>query len=96
MEYLLTTVPEFDIILECTDGNHPKLIKAYLGKKISLETLVIFEKLLEYRKQFDTEIKETYIWKNVSLLLEKYTPFVKIDYWKYRRLLLDKVKEWQK
>ena len=29
---------------------------------------------------------------HVSLLLEKYTPFVKIDYWKYRRLLLDKVK----
>ena len=96
VEYLLTTVPEFDIILDCADGNHPKLIKAYLGKKISLETLVIFEKLLEYRKHFDTEIKETYIWKNVSLLLEKYTPFVDIDYWKYRRLLLDKVKEWQK
>jgi len=28
--------------------------------------------------------------------LEKYTPFVNIDYWKCRRLLLDKVKEWQK
>ena len=67
-----------------------------MGKKITLETLVIFEKLLGYRKHFDKEIKETYIWKNVSLLLEKYIPFVKIDYWKYRKLLLERVKEWQK
>ena len=78
-------------------------IKSTVGTQVEVTTAMIildsyraFEKLLEYRKQFDTDIKETYIWKNVSLLLEKYTPFVKIDYWKYRRLLLDKVKEWQK
>ena len=43
-EKLLTSAPNFDIIFNCDNGNHPKLVKAYLGKKISLETLVIFEK----------------------------------------------------
>ena len=35
-----------------------KLVRAFLGKKISLETLVVFEKLLHYRKRFNKEIKE--------------------------------------
>ncbi len=55
-EKLLTNAEYFDIIFNSDKGNHPKLIKAYLGKKISLETLVIFEKLLHYRKRFDKEI----------------------------------------
>ena len=49
IEKLLTNVESFDILFQCDNGNHPKLVKAYLGKKISLETLVIFEKLVSYR-----------------------------------------------
>ena len=44
VENLLTNSSNFDIIFQCADGKHPKLVKAYLGKKITLETLVIFEK----------------------------------------------------
>ena len=59
---LLTNVENFDIIFTSVDGNHPKLVRAFLGKKISLETLVVFEKLLHYRKRFNKEIKEQIIW----------------------------------
>ena len=52
LEKLLTSSDNFDILFKCKDGNHPKLIKAYLGKKITLETLVILEKVLQYRKSF--------------------------------------------
>ena len=97
MEKLLTIAENFDIIFNCTDGNHPKILKAYLGKKISLETLVIFDKLLDYREQFDKDITETFIWKNVSHLLMKYTPFVNVDVRKCKKMLLEKLterKEW--
>ena len=93
VEKLLTLEPEFDIIFNCDKGNHPKLLKAYLGKKICLETLVIFEKLLHYRKQFDREITETFIWPNTSRLIEKYEPFVEADVSKCRLMLKEKVKE---
>ena len=92
-EKLLTNVSEFDIIFKCDKGNHPKLIKAYLGKKISLETMVILEKLLHYRQRFDKEIDETYIWPMVSRLIEKYEPFVRVDMDKCKHMLVEKTRE---
>jgi hypothetical protein len=89
----LTLESEFDIIFNCDKGNHPKLLKAYLSKKISLDTLVVLEKLLHYRKRFDKEIDENYIWPKVSRLIEKYEPFVKADIIKCKQMLLEKATE---
>ena len=69
------------------------MVLAYLGKKISLETLVVFEKLLGFRKQFDKEIKEKIIWPKVSRLIEKYEPFVEADMNRCKNLLLKMVGE---
>ena len=79
LEKLLTTADNFDIIFKCKDGNHPKLIKAYLGKKITLETLVILEKVLQYREVFDKDITEKFIWPKVSKLIGKYEPFMQVS-----------------
>ncbi len=92
-EKLLTNATDFDIIFNCDKGNHPKLVKAYLGKKISLETLVIFEKILQYRKRFDKEIKEQIIWPKVSRLIEKYEPFIEADLGRCKKLLIEKAGE---
>ena len=86
---LLTTVDNFDIIFTSMEGNHPKVLRAYLGKKISLETLVVFEKLLHYRKRFDKEIKEQFIWPKVSRLIEKYEPFIEADTNRCKKLLVE-------
>ena len=86
---LLTTVDNFDIIFTSMEGNHPKVLRAYLGKKISLETLVVFEKLLHYRKRFDKEIKEQFIWPKISRLIEKYEPFIEADTNRCKKLLIE-------
>ena len=93
LEKLLTTSDNFDILFKCKDGNHPKLIKAYLGKKITLETLVILEKVLQYRKSFDEDIKEKFIWPKVSKLIGKYEPFMQVSARKYRMITLNKLQE---
>lgn len=93
IEKLLTLVENFDILFKVGEGNHPKLVKAYLGKKINLETLVILEKILQYRKQFDAKISETYVWPKVSLLIKKYEPFLDIDVRAFRMKTLTLVKE---
>ena len=93
VEKLLTNVTDFDIIFNSDNGNHPKLIKAYLGKKISLETLVIFEKLLDFRKTFNKEITDQIIWPKVNMLIEKYEPFVDANMSRCRKILLEKAEE---
>ena len=93
IEKLLTITGNFDILFKVGEGTHPKLVKAYLGKKISLETLVILEKMCKYRKSFDANIRETYVWPKVSLLIEKYDPFLKIDVDIFKSITLMKVKE---
>ena len=92
-EKLLTKVANFDILFNSDDGNHPKIIKEYLGKKITLETLIIFEKLLKFRERYDKDIKETFVWPEVSRLIQKYEPFVKIDNSTFRTIALNKVSE---
>ena len=93
LEKLLTSSHNFDILFKCDNGNHPKLIKAYLGKKITLETLVILEKVLQYREVFDKDITEKFIWPKVSRLIGKYEPFMKVSTRKYRMITLNKVQE---
>ena len=93
LEKLLTSSHNFDILFKCDNGNHPKLIKAYLGKKITLETLVILEKVLQYKEVFDKDITEKFIWPKVSKLIGKYEPFMKISTRKYKMITLNKVQE---
>ena len=95
VEKLLTMEPEFDILFNSDQGNHPKLLKAYLGKKITLETLVIFEILLYYRKTFDKEISEQYIWPKISRCIEKYEPFLEVNKWKLKSIAVSKVEEFR-
>ena len=68
----------------------------YLGGKITLESLVILESILRYRKRFDKEIDDpSKVWDRLSLLLRKYEPFVteRIDVSKCKQLLLEKARE---
>ena len=95
LEKLLTNAENFDILFECGQGSHPRLLKQYLGKKISLETMVILNKVLQYKTHWDKAIKETYIWPDISKRLEKYSPFVKIDVRQYRMLRLTNVKDFK-
>ena len=92
-EKLLTNAEKFDILFKCDNGNHPKLVKAYLGKKISLETLVILEKLLQYRQKFDNQIIDPYVWPEVSQLMRKYEPFLKVNIKKCNDIAITKGKE---
>jgi hypothetical protein len=95
LEKLLTNVEKFDILFECGHGSHPKLLKQYLGKKISLETMVILDKIVQYKEHWDNAISETYIWPDISKRLDKYSPFVNIDVREYRMLTLTNVKDFK-
>lgn len=76
----------FDSMFALEGNKHPRLIKEYLQKKLSLETLVILNEILGYKKRFDTRLLDP-VWEMISLKIEKYTPFLRVDKSKYTDLL---------
>ena len=73
-----------------TQGQHPKILKAYLRKEISIETLIILDRILGFVKQFDKKLDDP-IWSTVSLKIKKYGSFLNIDVLRYRKILKEKV-----
>ena len=69
------------------EGVHPPLLKAHLGGKICMETLVIFNKIFQYVGNFDKDIKEDIVWKPLRNRLVKYEPFISIDKGKYKSII---------
>lgn len=78
---------ELKDVLSCSKG-HPILLKKFLGGEISLETIVIFDKIFSYRKNFDKKLNDP-IWECVSLKIKKYSPFIQVDIFKYKKILRD-------
>jgi hypothetical protein len=74
---------KFEDIFKISNGQHPYIIKAYLRKTITLETLVILNKIYNYLDKFNLEITDTVVWPDVARLIKKYTPFLKISIEKY-------------
>ena len=70
-------------IFTVSKGQHPYIIKAFLRKTISIETLVILDKLTGFIETFDKEISDTIVWPDISRLIKKYKPFLVIDVEKY-------------
>lgn len=67
-----------DELWNCQNG-HPPILKMYLGKTCSLETLVILNKLYRFTSVVDEQLLLDPVWSQVSTTLHKYSPFVKID-----------------
>ena len=70
---------------DCSKG-HPQILKSYLGGNTSLETMVICDRILEYRKDFDKRLNDP-VWETVSRKIKKYSPFLNIDTSRYKKIL---------
>ena len=76
---------ELENLFECTKG-HPLILKKYLSGSISLETFTIFEKIFHFSKDFDKKLDDP-VWETVSLKIKKYSPFLNIDMFNYKKIL---------
>ena len=72
---------------EVNDGQHPKVLKLYLGKKISLESIAILAKIGIIENTDYSSLSNDFIWNDFVHLVKKYKPFVKIDKDHYIRQL---------
>ena len=78
-----------DDMFDCSKG-HPPILKIYLKGDISLESMVIYDRILGYGKDFDKRLKDP-VWETVSRKIKKYSPFLNIDIFRYKKILKEVV-----
>jgi len=83
---------ELETLFNCTKG-HPLILKKYLSGSVSLETFTIFDKIFHFSKNFDKKLTDP-VWETVSLKLKKYSPFLNIDMFHYKKILRSIINEW--
>jgi hypothetical protein len=69
--------------------SHPFLFRLYLAEVISLETLCILLKVTKSKKYWDDIMEYDPIYETIKLTIEKYTPLIKFDEDKYKKIVLE-------
>lgn len=82
----------FENLFDCKNGNHPEILKKYLQKALTLETLVILNMILNYVNDFDKKMNDP-VWEMVSLKIQKYQSFLNINVAGYKKILKEIVYE---
>ena len=69
------------------DGSrHTQILKEYLRGNVSIETMVILNQILGYKDDWDKQLKDP-VWESVSMKIRKYSPFLNIDVFRYKKIL---------
>ena len=91
VDYLERYNCTFNRLFETKHSNnsgHPALLKLYIKKSISLETLLIYDQCLGYMTEWDKNLTDT-LWTALSLKFKKYKPFLSINTNKYRQIIIN-------
>lgn len=91
--HMLHIFSDLDHMLKVTDGQHPPLFREMLMGKVSFETVVILNDILNFFPMWTKKIDDDLIWPSWEHKLLKYTPFVEYDKKKFVSLLKELVNE---
>jgi hypothetical protein len=78
-------------VFKCSKG-HPIILKKFLSSQLSLETLTIYEKIFHFSKDFDKKLLDP-VWETVSLKIKKYSSFLNIDVFQFKKILREIINE---
>jgi len=76
----------FDAMFARDGSRHPQILKEYLRGAVSIETMVILDRILGFRKDWDNKLSDP-VWETVSMRIKKYSPFLHIDVFRYKNVL---------
>ena len=80
---------KIDTLLKVSNGQHPRLLKAYLGGEISLETLCIMDEIIGFSKDWERLISEKVVYPEVHNKLNKYKAFLTYPTREYKSRLIE-------
>lgn len=80
---------DFNTNFRCKNNEHPILLKLYLSKDISLETLCLLLEFSGAKKHWDTKMQYDLVWDSIKTKVEKYSPFIRCDKEKLKNIVVD-------
>jgi hypothetical protein len=88
-------VDEFEDLFMVTNGQHPKLMREFLGGRVSLETIIILDELVNFSLSLDwnKQLEDDIIWIDLRNLMNNYRRFLTIDQEQYKIKLLKLIEE---
>lgn len=78
--------------MQCKNNQHSLMIRKYLQKAISLETLVIINEIFNFADHYDKVLIDP-VWEILSLKIKKYSPFLSINKEKYIKIMKETICE---
>jgi hypothetical protein len=73
---------------------YPSSFMYYLSDRVTIETMVILNSLINYVPKWDSFYSDDSIWPKHSMMIKKYAPFLVYDKQKMKVILKDKIKEY--
>ena len=61
------------------DGQHPRVLRLLIQRKISYQTAIVLNHFLGFTKNWDKEITEKVVWPEISLKVSRVKPFVNFN-----------------
>ena len=61
------------------DGQHPRILRLLIQRKISYQTAVVLDHFLGFTKNWNKEITEKVVWPEISLKVTRVKPFVNFN-----------------
>tara|TARA_X000001382_G_scaffold10640_1_gene7267 strand:- start:1364 stop:1945 length:582 start_codon:yes stop_codon:yes gene_type:complete len=86
-------IKEFEPLFEVKGSSHPKLLKEFLGSRVSLETMLVLDELVSFSKKWDKQLEDDIVWIDLKKLIENYKGFLTINKNRYRIKLLKLIEE---
>ena len=86
-------VETFEDLFRVENGQHPKLMKEFLGSRVSLETVIVLDELVNFDNAWNKELEDDIIWLDLRNLMNNYERFLTIDQEQYKIRLLKLIEE---
>ena len=68
----------------------PLIVEKYMNGDITLETFVILDQFIDFIPKMDKKLDGHFIWENIKMKAQKYSPFVEYDRKKLATILKEK------
>jgi hypothetical protein len=72
--------PDVKDIFEPKEGGHPLLLSLFYADAISLETLIVYDRLFNFRTKWNNGVIDDVLWPETERMMGRYSPFLIFDY----------------